>query len=83
MAERTPVNISDLVLLTGTVITQEHYLTKCQSVWHRINKIFSYLDRSDSGHLKMPFVIIFMHLSETKYAINLIGDSAVCYVPIY
>ena len=37
---QTSVNVSDLVLLTGAVITQEHILRECQSVWHKINKFF-------------------------------------------
>ena len=32
------VNASNLVLLTGTVITQEHNLRKYLSVWHKVNK---------------------------------------------
>ena len=40
MAGQTSVNVSDLVLLTGAVITQEHNLRMCQSVWYRINKFF-------------------------------------------
>ena len=41
VAGQASVNASDLVLLTGTVITHEHILRKSQSVWHEINKFFS------------------------------------------
>ena len=41
MAGQTPVNVSDLVLLTEAVITQEHNLRKCQSVWHEINNFLA------------------------------------------
>ena len=44
MAGQTCVNASDLVLFTETVITQEHSLRKCQSVWHKINKFFSKIE---------------------------------------
>ena len=42
--DQHPVNASDLVLLTGTVITREHNLRKCQSVWHKIIKLFSQME---------------------------------------
>ena len=57
MAGQSSVNVSDPVLLTGTVITQEHNLKKCQSVWHKIDKFFL-LDGNGFGLLKIPFVII-------------------------
>ena len=59
MAGQTSVDVSDLVLSTGAVITRKH-VRECQSEWHKIQ-----VDGNGSGVLKMPFAIIFMYLSET------------------
>ena len=44
MAGQTSVNVSVLVLLTEAVITHEHNLRECQSVWHKITKYFSWME---------------------------------------
>ena len=36
MAGHTFVDVSDMVLLLGAVITEEHNLRECQSVHHKI-----------------------------------------------
>ena len=80
MAGDTFADVSGLVLLPVPVITQEHNLRECQSVHHKIKTIFSKM-KMVLGFYKMPFVIIFMHRSETKYIMNLVGNSTICYVP--
>ena len=75
MAQKTSVNVSDLVLLTRAVIT--HNLRKCITVRHKINHFLA--------RWKWFWAIChYFHalIRNVKYAINLIGDSAVCYVPI-
>ena len=64
MAGHTFVYVSGLVLLPGAVIAQEHNLMECQSVRHKV-KTFSSKMEMILGFYKMPFVIIFMHQSET------------------
>ena len=64
MAGHTFVYVSGLVLLSGPVITQGHNLRECQSVHHKIKTLFSKMEMV-LGFYKMPFVIIFMHQSET------------------
>ena len=78
MAGHTYVYVSGLVLLPGPVITQEHTFRECQSVHHKIKTFFSKM-KMVLGFYQMPFVIIFIR--NIKYAMNLIGNSAVCYVP--
>ena len=81
MARKTSVNVSDLVLLTEDVITQEHHIRKCQSVWHKINK---FLARWKWFWAFEDTICRYFHalIRNIKYAINLIEDLATCYVPI-
>ena len=82
MAGQAPVNASDLVLLTGTVLTQEHNLRKRQSVWHKINKLFSYSYKWFWAFEYPIYHYFHAVIRNIKYAINLIVDLAICYVPI-
>ena len=81
MVGQASVNSSHLVSLTGTVITQEHNVRKCQSVWHKISK---FLARWKWFWAFKDPIDHYFHaiIRNIKYAINLIGDLAVCYVPI-
>ena len=64
MTGHTFVCVLCLVLLPGAVIAQEHNLRECQSVHRKIKTFFSKMEMV-LGFYKMPFVIIFMHRSET------------------
>ena len=81
MAGQTSVNVSDLVLLRRAVITQGHNLRKCQSVWHKMN---NFLVRWKWFWAFEDTICHYFHalIRKIKYTINLIGDLAVCYVPI-
>ena len=68
MAEKISVNVYDLVLLTGAVITQVHnFLARWKWFWVFEDAICHYFHAL---------------IRNIKYAINLIRDSAVCFVPI-
>ena len=81
MAEQTSDSVYEQVLLTEAMITQEHNLRKCQSVWHKINK---FLVRWKCFWTFEDAICHYFHvlIRNIKYTIYLTGDLAVCYVPI-
>ena len=82
MAGKTSVNVSELFLLAGAVITQEHNLRKCLSLCSI--KLINYLARWKWFWAFEDAIFHYFHalMRNIKYAINLTGDWAVCYVPI-
>ena len=82
MAGKTFINVSDLVLLTGAVITRGHNLKKCLSLCGI--KLIKFLARWKWFWAFEDDIVHYFHplIRNIKYAIYLIGDWAVCYVAI-
>ena len=82
MAEQTSANVSDLVFLIETVITQKHNPRKCQSVWHKINNFLAKRKWFQVFEDAICYYYHVLYIRNIKYTIDLMADSVVCYVPI-
>ena len=82
MAGKTFVNASDLVLLPGVVITQEHNLRNCLSMCGI--KLIDFQARCNWFWAFEDAICHYFHalIRNIQQTINLIGNLAVCYGPI-